>query len=199
MPHVTLPELMMMPEEIQKKALDQHAFDMRVSEPGIIQSFSPGPPATCTVQPAIRERLNINGNISHVQLPILINVPVIYPGGGGYAITWPLNVGDEGIIVYQDKCYDAFWQSGGIQNQVEKRRHDLSDAVFYPCRISIPNSLTGVTNTFQIRNAAGAAIIEMNGTTINILGGTVNIMNRSFMAHTHSGVQSGGSNTGGVV
>jgi len=198
--NTTMPELAPALEEILRKALDQHSFDLRVAEPGIVQSFAGGPPATCTVQPAIKERLNLGGVITVVQLPVLINVPILYPGGGGYAITWPLVEGDEGIIVYQDRCYDAFWQSGGVQNEIEKRRHDLGDAVFYPCRISKPNSLASIANTLQIRNAAGTTFLEINGTTINITSsGIVNIQGRNFMNHTHSGVQSGGGDTGGVV
>jgi hypothetical protein len=198
MPNQTLPEMIPTQEEIIQKALEQHGFDLRVAEPGIVQTFTAGPPATVTVQPALRERINLNGNLTNVQLPLLINVPVIYPGGGGYAITWPLSEGDEGVLVYQDRCIDAHWQAGGIQNEVEKRRHDLSDAVFFPCRISTPNSLANIASTLQLRNSDGTAMVEINGTTINISGGVVNIMGRNFLEHEH--VHGGGTgNSGGVA
>lgn len=226
----TIPELLKIKEETGRKAFDQFGFDMRVAGAGIVQSYNPGPPATCTIQLAIRERLNIDGDISSVQLPLLVDVPVLFPGAGGYAITWPLVTGDEGLVIFLDNCYDAFWQSGGIQNEVDKRRHDLSDAMFFPTRISKPSSFA-VTNTLQVRNAAGTAFFEINGTALNITtsgavtitssgntvvnssgdaditaSGTVNlsgsstvIQSKNFIAHTHSGVQSGAGTTGGVV
>jgi hypothetical protein len=46
--------------------------------------------------------------------------------------------------------------------------------------------------------SSGTITINGNGQTIYLDGGTVNIMNRAFLSHTHFGVQSGGTNSGGV-
>jgi hypothetical protein len=105
-----------------------------------------------------------------------------------------------------DNCYDASWQNGGIQNQVELRRHDLSDGMCYLARWSQPNKLSAVsTNSLQIRNAAGTSLVEIAGSVINITNSTVNIGsnttidNRVFLNHTHSGVQTGSGTSGAVV
>ena len=196
---ITLPERLKTQTEVYRKLLDQFGADLRVACPGIIESFD-AIAQTATVNLALREKINIDGNLEWTDIPVLVDVPVLFPRAGGYAITFPVQTGDECLVIFCDMCIDAHWQSGGVQNQIDKRRHDLSDGMAIITGTSQPNRLSDVSSsTFQIRNTAGTAILEINGTTINILGGNVNIMNRNFMQHTHSGVQPGGGSTGGVV
>jgi Phage protein Gp138 N-terminal domain len=186
--------------ELLLRTLEQHGADLRVASPGVVQSFD-NDKQTVTVKLAINERINNGGDLSWEQIPLLVDVPVLFPRAGGYAVTFPVQPGDECLVIFCDNCYDAFWQSGGTNNnQIDRRRHDLSDGMAIITGISQPNVLSGVSgNSLQIRNLAGTAIMEISGTTINILGGSVNIMNRNFMDHSHSGVQTGSGNTGGVV
>ena len=196
---ITLPERLHNPMEVYRKLLDQFGADLRVACPGIVESFD-ATAQTATVNVALREKINIDGNLEWTDIPTLVDVPVLFPRAGGYAITFPVQAGDECLVIFCDLCIDAHWQSGGVQNQIDKRRHDLSDGMAIITGTSQPNRLSNVSNsTFQIRNNEGTALMEISGTTVNILGGTVNIMNRNFMQHTHSGVQPGGGSTGGVV
>ena len=101
--------------------------NLRVAIPGIIKAFDAAT-QTVKVQPAIREIIYDGvGTPNHVQLPELLDVPIIMPHAGDYAITLPIQPGDECLVIYADMCIDGWWQSGDVQNQVEMRRHDLSD------------------------------------------------------------------------
>ena len=101
---------------------------------------------------------------------------------------------------------DAWWQNGGVQNQVEKRRHDLSDGFAIVGFRSHPGKVSGYSSgSAQLRNSSGSAYIEISGDSINInapsitiSGGGTSIDGKNFLGHHHGGVQSGGSNTGGV-
>jgi hypothetical protein len=201
----SLTEQLALPEEVLRRAMETEMWNLRVSCPGIIQDYD-STTQTATIQPAIRERISIYGNLTWKQLPLLVNVPVIFPGNSNYSITYPAVKGDECIVFFMDNCYDASWQNGGIQNQVELRRHDLSDGMCYLARWSQPNKLSAVsTNSLQIRNAAGTSLVEIAGSVINITNSTVNIGsnttidNRVFLNHTHSGVQTGSGTSGAVV
>ena len=89
--------------------------------------------------------------------------------GGGYCLTLPIQPGDDCLVVFGDNCMDAWWQSGGVQNQVEKRRHDLSDGFAIVGFRSQPGVVGGYSGgTAQLRNAAGDAYIEISGSDINI-------------------------------
>lgn len=101
---------------------------MRVSMHGIIQSFDPDA-VTAVVQPAIKgaEKDESGARVS-VNLPLLVDVPVVFPRGGGCTLTFPVKHGDECLVIFADRCIDFWWQSGGIQEPVDERMHDLSDA-----------------------------------------------------------------------
>lgn len=201
----------------QDLKLRQAAINTRVAMPGIIQSFD-ATEQTVTVQCAIREKINMDGNLSWQDIPLLLDVPIIFPRAGNYILTMPIQAGDECLVVFGDSCMDAWWQSGGVQNQIDCRRHDLSDGYAIVGLYSQPRRISNYsTNTAQLRNLSGSAYVELSGNNINIVGGnvtvsassfTVNavanitkqttIQGRDFVSHTHKGVQTGSGSTGGV-
>lgn len=184
--------------EIARRTLDAASIDLRVAAPGIIQSVNYGR-QTCTVQLAIREQLNHEGDLEWVDIPILPDVPFFVYSGGGYCLTLPVAPGDECLVVFGDSCMDAWWQNGGVQNQADHRRHDLSDGFAIVGFRSQPNVVGGFSSgSAMLRNASGSAYIEIAGDAIHIQSGGTTIDGVPFMGHTHSGVESGGSSTGGV-
>ncbi len=198
--------------EQEMRKFDRYGIDLRVACPAIVQDVD-YQRQTLTAQPAIRERMNDGeGNLSDVDLPLLLDVPFFVYTGGGYCLTLPIKPGDDCLIVFGDNCMDAWWQSGGVQNQIDRRRHDLSDGFAIVGFRSQPAVVSGYSaDTAQLRNKAGTAYVEISGSTINIVGGNVNISagsvniggsttidGKPFLPHTHSGVMSGPSNTGGV-
>lgn len=101
---------------------------LRVAIPGIIKSFN-YLEQTATIQPTIMEKIkDIEGRIIDIKLPELLDVPIVFPRSGGYSLTLPIKPGDECLVIFSDMCIDAWWASGGVQQQEEIRRHDLSDA-----------------------------------------------------------------------
>lgn len=184
--------------EIARRTLDAAGIDLRVAAPGIIQSVD-YERQTCTVQLAIRERLNHEGDLEWVDIPTLPDVPLFVYSGGGYCLTLPVQPGDECLVVFGDCCIDAWWQNGGVQNQADHRRHDLSDGFAIVGFRSQPNVVGGFSSgSAMLRNASGSAYIEIAGDAIHIQSGGTTIDGVPFMGHTHSGVESGGSSTGGV-
>lgn len=192
--------------ELFQRFKDSIGFDLKVAAPGIIQSVN-YEKQTCTVQLAIREKLNFDGNLEWVEIPQLLDVPFFIYSGGGYCLTLPISKGDDCLVVFGDNCMDAWWQSGDVQNQIERRRHDLSDGFAIVGFRSQPQIVSEYSpTTTQLRNKSGTACIEIAGDTINIKaskinidsGGNTIIDSKKFIPHTHGGVQSGGSSTGGV-
>jgi hypothetical protein len=131
--------------------------------PGIVQSFDPVK-MTVVVQPTIqalwRDPL---GTQTWQTMPLCLDVPVIFPSGGGCTITFPITAGDECLIIFASRCIDSWWQSGGIGVQAELRMHDLSDGFCLPGPRSQPRVLSGVSTTaVQIRSDDGTAFIQLD-------------------------------------
>ena len=175
------------------------ANNLRVAIPGIIDSFDAAT-QTVTVQPTIREKIQKeDGSQEWVNLPLLVDVPIIIPRAGNFVLTMPITIGDECLVMFSDLCIDAWFSNGGIQNQIEKRRHDLSDGFAILGCYSQPNVIPNYSTTSaQLRNEAGTAYIELKDAQINLVAASVKINNKEFSTHTHS-APSGGGTTSGVL
>ncbi len=188
--------------------LDQFSSNIRVAVPGIIKSFD-ATKQTVVVQVAITEKISIGGKVENVPISLLLDVPICPPRAGGFCITLPVQVGDECLVVFADNCFDAWWQSGGVQNQIDKRRHDLSDGFAILGPTSQPRKISSYsTDSIVMRNDAGTNAIKIGPSGIELKFGSkkieitasgITIDGKDFLLHTHSGVTVGGGVTGGVV
>lgn len=186
---------------------------MRVAMPGIIQSFDPDA-VTAVVQPAIKgAEQDESGAEGSVNLPLLVDVPVLFPRGGGCTLTFPVKAGDECLVIFADRCIDFWWQSGGIQEPVDERMHDLSDAFCIVGPQSQAKKIGGIsTSAVELRSDDGETKLSLNpasgainGTApggFNLNGlkilsdGRLQLVDGSIVdKHTHGGVEPGGSST----
>ncbi|AIR07177.1 phage baseplate assembly protein V [Cedecea neteri] len=136
---------------------DSVSSQIRVAMPGIIQSFDPDA-VTCTVQVALR---GVAGDES-VELKPLVDVPVIFPRGGGCTLTFPVKAGDECLLIFADRCIDFWWQAGGVQETVDPRQHDFSDAFAIVGPQSQAQKISGISMAAaQLRTDDGAAFVEV--------------------------------------
>lgn len=149
-------------EEAMRLMLDGRQSTIWTAMPCIVKSVDFGA-MTLEAQPAIQGTIeDENGVLQSVNLPLLVDVPIVFPGAGGFIITLPIQSGDEVLVVMASRCIDAWWQSGGIQRPMEARMHDLSDGFAIPGPRSQPNVVSGISTTgAQIRNDAGTTYIEI--------------------------------------
>jgi Phage protein Gp138 N-terminal domain len=210
-------------EESLRVALKGHQTNLWTALPGTVQSYNAAQ-GTCTVQPTIQAlATNDLGVQSWVDLPLLVDVPVIYMGGGAFVATFPITAGDEALVIFSSRCIDGWWQNGGVQPQAELRMHDLSDGFALIGPRSLANSISDVsTSTAQLRSLDGSTYFEIAPGQVanvkapggvNITGpvsitgnltvtGTVNATQEGtfngipMSTHLHTGVAAGPSNTG---
>jgi len=205
------------PSETFLHVLENFQSQLNISMPGIVVSFD-NVALTLKIQPAINRIYTDpkSGKQTWIKMPMLLDVPLILYGGGGMTLTCPINPGDECLVFFSDRCIDSWWQNGcpvvnneiNTQNQAEFRMHDLSDGFAIVGLRSQPRKIPNYSTTsMQLRSDDGLTVIDMNNTThsVTITASNVTITNdctingRDFMNHTHSNVQSGSSNSGGVV
>lgn len=112
---------------VMNKALQTFQAELWTAMPCIVQKVY-NDKMMVDVQPTILINITKPDNtVELVKIPIIPDVPIIFTGGGGYTLTFPVAVGDECLAVFANRCIDAWWQNGGIQPQMEFRVHDLSD------------------------------------------------------------------------
>ena len=155
--------------------------------PGIVQSFDPVA-MTCEVQPAIQGKMRLeDGGVQVVNLPLLLDCPVVFPRGGGCSLTFPIKAGDECLVVFSCRAIDIWWQQGGVQPPAETRMHDLSDGFVIPGPYSQPQVIPDVSiEAVELRTddrSARLSIfpsdhlveVETVGNMVGTVGGTVTV------------------------
>ena len=169
-------ELLNTPAQSLERQLNGRLARVWTALPGIIQSFNAAQ-QTVVVQPAIRAVVfDINGQPTNVTLPLLLDCPAQFPGGGGYTLTFPVAIGDECLVVFSSRCIDAWWQSGGVQNQAVMRMHDLSDGFALLGFRSVPRALANISaSATQLRSDDGATFVEVGAGEITLKAGQINL------------------------
>lgn len=177
LPQLTPSQVNYSPTAQWRSILRQAFMDLRCAAPAIVQAFDPVKQVV-TVQIAVSELVQFQGGPQWIPINPIYNVPIILPRAGGFALTLPIEEGDEGILIFCDACIDLWWANGGVQPpegaplvqpQFERRRHDLTDCGFYPGMWSQPNVLQNYsTESAQLRSDDGTVIIDVaeEGVTI---------------------------------
>jgi hypothetical protein len=174
------------------------------------------------VQPMV-SLLTTGGEV--VTRAAIAEVPVVALGGGGFVINFPLKEGDLGWLEASDRDISLFMQSLKDHAPNTRRMHTFEDARFLPDAIrgfdtqGLPsgamtiqalNGSTRVTLTQNAIHIKSAGEVKVEGASLKFLGPAefdslvempagAKINGRTFITHTHGGVQSGGGTSGGVT
>lgn len=161
-------------------------------------------------------------------LPPLVDVPVGFYRGGGFCVTVPVKAGDEGLVIFAERCIDGWYVSGQQSAPLDTRFHDYSDAFFLPQGSSQPNRIPAYSaDSLSLQTDDGETFIRIKPGKIIMQGDIEHTGNRTQQGnslvngdhsvkgnsessggtikhngkdigdtHTHSGVETGGGNTG---
>lgn len=143
-------------------ALDSRQARMWTALPCLVQSVD-FEQMTITAQPTIQGTQTAqNGTTQNINMPLLVDVPICFPGGGGFILTMPLSAGDEVLVILASRCIDSWWQNGTIGPAAEFRMHDLSDGFAIPGPRSLPNTVDSISSAnVQLRNDEGTTYLEI--------------------------------------
>ena len=135
-------------DELVSEAAKAEVARVHTSIPGWIIAYDSAT-QTADVQPGVLGmRKTEEGEIETYRLPQVTAAPVAWSGTlSGYRITWPLERGDECVLMVMERSIEQ-WRRTGERNSepIDYRRFDLSDAVVVP----IPTSRHAQTN--QVRS-----------------------------------------------
>ena len=99
-----------------------------------VQSFDPTKQvisATINYKKSFLKRDPVTGvnSMQLVDYPILLDVPVVVLSGGLFNLTFPIAVGDECLILFNDRNIDNWFQSGQVGAVANGRLHSFSDGI----------------------------------------------------------------------
>lgn len=116
---------------VMRRAIAKALRRVRVALPGRVEEYDP---TTCSasVQPLVLDaRFDPSGVRVTERLAVNNHVPVVFLGGGGSRLTFPVKRGDEGVILYGSSAIGQYLALGGEQDPVSDQHHHLSDAIAF--------------------------------------------------------------------
>ena len=108
----------------------------------------------------------------YLTLPDLVNIPVVFPEGGGYGLNLPLKPGDCGYIVFNDVDIAKFKETLSLSSCNTGRQHDFCDGVFIPAGLRQISVSAEDEGRAVFQNLGGSIKISLGQSDIKIKGDT---------------------------
>ena len=191
-------------DELIARVVKKAAQDIRGPMPAKIISYDPKT-RLARVQVLVADRTEDGLTIDQ---PIITDVPVFMPIGGGSAITTPIRVGDTGVVQFAGQDIGGWATDGDESPPDTNRRHSLSDAMFTPGQGRGEADPDNFKITFggaviTIAPGGGVNITSPGDITLTASGG-LNIVSATLTHngvnisddHVHIGIMPGAANTG---
>tara|TARA_R110002167_G_scaffold177446_2_gene377233 strand:- start:178 stop:852 length:675 start_codon:yes stop_codon:yes gene_type:complete len=115
-----------------------------------------------------------------LQFAELQYIPVMFPSAGGGALTFPINVGDEVLIIFSSRNFDTWWETGeSPQLPSTQRYNELTDAIALIGLTSKDKSLKANTEDVVLRYNDNSITLKKDGTLEAETTSTLSVSNGS--------------------
>lgn len=113
-------------------AVDLVMTQLRVALPGCVTTYD-SRTRKATVAPLLMRRMTPDA-VTPAPLPLIPNVPIVFPQTAKGALILPMDVGDPVTILFSDRALGAWKAGDGVAPVVPKntRKHHLSDCWAIP-------------------------------------------------------------------
>jgi len=146
--------------EVIQNALSRAFEDVHTCMPGRIESYS-FKEQKATVKPLIK-KIYLDDTV--LDMPVLGNVPIIFPRTTIAGITFPINKGDKCLLVFSERSLERWYLTGNNTEPGDRRRYDLSDAIAIPGLFSFAETnIQTNNNDLEIHNDGQRITIKANG------------------------------------
>ncbi len=158
-------------EEVLRVAVDSGLGDTHTAMPGRVEKYD-AEKQKADVKPLLKRTVvNDDGTEETESLPVITDVPIMFPRAGGFFITFPVEKGDFVLLVFCERSIDIWTAGDGSEvDPIDLRMHDLSDAVAFPCFYPFHKSLKDTTTeglTFGKKDK-GAQVTIKNGGVVEV-------------------------------
>ena len=141
--------------------------------PGIVRAYD-ARTKRARVQPAIRAlESDANGGYLAVDRSVLLDVPVEWPGGGGFVLMMPLNDGDVVRLTFSERGLDNFKQAWDLSDPPALVQFRMADAVAFPIGAKEVTAVMGQDggSLSRITPTASGNATQLTGATLQAVDG----------------------------
>lgn len=201
---------------------------LRTITVGVIESFDSSK-QTATVRPGIKvfKRSSDEDDVVYesYEHKLLVNVPVVFPGGGDWHLTFPVKKGDECLLLCADRDISIWKKFGGVRDpRNAERHHSIKDAIAIVGIKPSQNPIQSFNSSgMELRNKDATTKITLTSNKVDVKGdlavdgkitatgdieatgniktttGDITAGTISLKLHVHSGVTTGTASSGTPV
>jgi hypothetical protein len=147
--------------ELFKIALDSRLMDLHTSMPGKVEKVSSNGQIIDVLPQFKRAVPDGEGDYVIEDLPVLPNVRVCFPRGGGYFASFPIQKGDMVLLVFSERAIGAWIKKGEACDPGDRRMHPLSGAVAIPGLYPSGSELDDADGTNMVIGKDGTATSQI--------------------------------------
>lgn len=152
-------------------AIDSALTDVHTAIPGQVESYDPAT-QTVVVKLQIKRVLpKLDGTTATEDLPLMQNVPVMFPRSAEYFLSFPIAAQDYGLVIFTEQSLDQWRSKGTNSDPRDVERHGLSGAIFVPGLV--PNALALPEAEISGEGGSDAVLGKVGGPHLRIKGSTV--------------------------
>ena len=149
--------------------------NLNTSMPGVIRAYD-ARTKRARVQPALNAMIQAeDGSVESLPRAPILDVPVQWPGGGGFVFHAPLVAGDAVVLEFSQRGLDAWKEAWALADPPVKVQFEMRDAFAYPlgAKTITPVMGTASGSIKQVTPQADGDLIVVTGATLQTIDGNV--------------------------
>lgn len=145
--------------DVLRRWFDLRLRDLHVAIPAVVESYDAVAQTVDATPQVMMYEATEDGTEKAQPVPRCVKCPVLFPGAGGFRLTFPIQQGDTVLLLFSESSIDLWLKNGGLIDPTDKRRHHWSDGIALP-------GLHPNTAPWSKASTSGATIGNDNGPQI---------------------------------
>ncbi|MCP4481424.1 MAG: hypothetical protein GY817_01160 [bacterium] len=145
---------------LMNRIISMRLASLNTVMPAIIDKFD-AENKTCDVTPVFKKKYINEDNA--LQLPVIQNVPIVFPQTSNSIISLPMKRGDSVLLVFSQRSLEDWKTKGGILEPADKRKHNINDAIAIPGVFPIGQGLKADNSAIKVQNGDLTVLVYEDG------------------------------------
>jgi hypothetical protein len=153
--------------QLLQQAIDNRLLDVHTALIARVESYD-AETQQINVSPVLKRQVKtLDGTWVSEQLPVLCNVPVLFPRAGGFFISFPIQTGDFVQLIFNEVSIDG-WVTDEASAVSQEQRFTLQGAVAIPGIFPPSQALAGAHKTNLVLGQDEGLQIHIDGQKIRL-------------------------------